>query len=362
MPLQDLTPELRTRLSRVERVVGVFVLLATLLLLAGFAYYLRHTAAAKGWFTPKVAYYTYLRNANGLKAGDPVKLMGFAVGEITRVEAMPPFDQYDVYIEFQIKSPYYGYLWSDSKVKVAAADFLGGRYLEVTKGINGKPTVREEKKALFLLADAGKDLYESAATRKLYGLEAMESPAVTDQLQVLVAKVEAAMPGILGITNRVNDILASSTLAINRAAAAITNLDATVVSARPVLTNLAVITAQLRDPRGSFGEWIIPTNINRQVQTTLASANQTLVTANTNMVEIAAGLKRTLDDSAQITSNLNAQVQANSLILSEISALVIHADELMQGLKRNWLLKSSFTGVTNEPVRSIVAPSIGGGK
>ncbi|MBI5688288.1 MAG: MCE family protein [Verrucomicrobia bacterium] len=362
MPLQDLTPELRTRLSRVERAVGAFVLLATLLLLAGFVYYLRHTAEAKGWFIPKVNYYTYLHNANGLKAGDHVKLMGFDVGEIKRVEAMEPFDQYDVFVEFSIKAPYYGYLWSDSKVKVGAADFLGGRYLEVTKGVSGKATVKEENNALFLLADVEKGLYEPAAKRKHYGLEAVESPAVTDQLQAMVAKVEAAMPGILGITNRVNDVLASSTLAINRAAAAITNLDATVVSARPVLTNLAVITTQLRDPRGSLGEWIIPTNINRQVQTALTSANKTIVTVNTNMVEIAAVLKRTLEDSAQITSNLNAQVQANSLILSEISSLVIHSDELMQGLKRNWLLKSSFTGVTNAPVKSIVVPAIGGGK
>jgi hypothetical protein len=178
----------------------------------------------------------------------------------------------------------------------------------------------------------------------------------------LVAKVEAAMPGVLGVTNRVNDVLAATAAAVNRATAAITNLDATVLGARPVLTNLAVITSQLRDPRGSFGEWLVPTNVNRQVQTALASANQTLVTVNTNMVEIAAVLKRTLEDSAQITSNLNAQVQANSLILSEISALVIHADELTQGLKRNWLLKSSFTGVTNAPVKSIVTPSIGGNR
>jgi ABC-type transporter Mla subunit MlaD len=362
MPLQDLTPELRTRLSRVERVVGVFVLLATLLLLTGFVYYVRHTAEAKGWFTPKATYYTYLHNANGLKAGDHVKLMGFDVGEITRVTAMPPFEQFDVYIEFQIKSPYYGYLWSDSKAKVAAADFLGGRYLEVTKGITGRPTVREEKNTMFLLADAEKDLYEPVAKRKHYGLEAVESPAVTDQLQAMVVKVEAAMPGILGITNRINAILDATTTAVTSATAAITNLDATVLSARPVFTNLAAITSQLRDPRGSLGEWIIPTNINRQVQTALISANQTIVTVNTNMVEIAAVLKRTLEDSAQITSNLNAQVQANSLILSEISALVIHADELTQGLKRNWLLKSSFTGITNAPVKSIVAPSIGGGK
>ncbi|MCX6910095.1 MAG: MlaD family protein [Verrucomicrobia bacterium] len=362
MPLQDLTPELRTRLSRVERAVGAFVLLATLLLLTGFVYYLRHTAERKGWFIPKVTYYTYLHTGYGLKTGDPVKLMGFDVGEITRVTAMEPFEPYDVFVEFHIKSPYYGYLWSDSKVKVAAADFLGGRYLEVTKGVTGRATVKEEKQSLFMLADAEKGLYEPIAKRPRYGLDAVESPAVTDQLQALVAKVEAAMPGVLGVTNRINDVLAATATAVTSATTAITNLDATVLSARPVLTNLAVITSQLRDPRGSFGEWLLPTNINRQVQTALTSANTTIVSANTNMVEVAAVLKRTLEDSAQITSNLNAQVQANSVILSEISSLVIHADELMQGLKRNWLLKSSFTGVTNEPVKSIVAPSIGGSR
>ena len=48
MALQDLTPQLRTRLNRMERVVGWFVLLATLLLLFGFGYYLYKTAERKG--------------------------------------------------------------------------------------------------------------------------------------------------------------------------------------------------------------------------------------------------------------------------------------------------------------------------
>ena len=39
MALQDLTPQLRTRLNRMERMVGWFVFLATALLLFGFGYY-----------------------------------------------------------------------------------------------------------------------------------------------------------------------------------------------------------------------------------------------------------------------------------------------------------------------------------
>jgi len=45
-----LTPQLRTRLSRVERAVGWFVFIATALLLFGFGYYIYHTAERKGWF------------------------------------------------------------------------------------------------------------------------------------------------------------------------------------------------------------------------------------------------------------------------------------------------------------------------
>ena len=92
----------------------------------------------------KAPYFTFVRTAAGLKEGDQVKLMGFDVGQITKVEAMPA-DQTDfnVYVEFRIKAPYQGYLWTDSRAKVVTGDFLGHRYLEVTRGINGRASYKE---------------------------------------------------------------------------------------------------------------------------------------------------------------------------------------------------------------------------
>src|SRR5262249_52626189 len=74
--------------------------------------------------------------------GDPVNLMGFDVGQITRIETQPPEDYlHAVYVEFEIVAPYYGYLWTDgSRAKVTTADLLGKRVLEVTKGTGGYPT------------------------------------------------------------------------------------------------------------------------------------------------------------------------------------------------------------------------------
>ena len=96
MALQDLTPQLRTRLSRMERAVGWFVFLATALLLFGFGYYIYHTAERKGWFKIKAPFHTYLQSSAGLNVGDPVFMMGFPVGQITGVEPQQPCEPHNV--------------------------------------------------------------------------------------------------------------------------------------------------------------------------------------------------------------------------------------------------------------------------
>ncbi len=145
MALQDLTPQLRTRLNRMERAVGWFVLLATLLLLFGFGYYLYKTAERKGWFEAKAPFYIWADRATGLKPGDPVQMMGFDVGEITEVTAAPADDwEHNVYLQFDVKNTqahkYIGYLWTQgSRAQLTSADLLGKRVVEVTKGTNGYP-------------------------------------------------------------------------------------------------------------------------------------------------------------------------------------------------------------------------------
>ena len=132
------------------------------------------------------------------------------------------------------------------------------------------------------------------------------------------------------------------------------------VSAKPGVTNFAHITANLSGPKGSLGEWLLPTNVNVQLQNTLGSANSTVLTAQTNLNALSSNLLASLENMANLTSNLHAQVQANGLILTEISDLVIHTDEMMQGLKRHWLLRSAFRQGTNQPAQSVVKPRIGG--
>jgi ABC-type transporter Mla subunit MlaD len=418
MALQDLTPQLRTRLSRMERAVGLFVIIAAGLLVFGFGYYIYTTAERKGWFKTKAPFFTFTDRATGLKVGDPVKLMGLDVGQITKIEPMEPENfQYNMYIEFELKDPYYGYIWTDgSRAKVATADLLGKRELEVTKGTGGYPAYVFNPLKSFSLSEAqnlpassktnlqlGEEIhadgtnfflraltpvssldfnelarhkiqyfmaldvsqkensmtgvwndhtgaYEKFKT-KGYWLLSDESAAVTERLEALVGQVEKALPDILSLTNQLITVLSNS-------ASLTSNLNVVALNARPVISNLAAATLNLDHP-GALGEWLLPTNLNHQLEGALGSATATLDTANTNLAALAGNLERSLDNIANLTSNLNSQVQSNTNLVSAIDQAIVHTDELVQGLKHHWLLRSAFkTKPTNAPPAKAVKPAV----
>jgi len=410
MPLQDLTPQLRTRLNRMERAVGWFVFLATALLLFGFGYYIYHTAERKGWFKIKAPFHIYVQTSAGLNVGDPVYMMGFAVGTITSVEPQPPRSTNNVRVEFEVQEPYFRHLWTDGSVaKINGADFLGKRQLEVTRATSGYALVvtqpvtaftnldelaqnvarapgqwqlsqevfDENSNLLFhaydTLTASNLQVIASLKPDSIYAynntvnrdrivaswdtryhhyrifrpghdsawLRAVETPPVSDQLQAMILQVQGALPGILSLTNKLAAVL-------DNAASATSNLNTTLVAAQPAVTNFAAISGQLREP-GGLTAWALGTNGNDQLQTALTNVNSLLVNTDTNLNDLAISVGATLENLAGITSNLNVQVQANSNMLGGISKAVIDADDLVQGLKRHWLLRSAFK--TNAPAK-----------
>jgi ABC-type transporter Mla subunit MlaD len=429
MPLQDLTPQLRTRLNRMERAVGWFVFLATALLLFGFGYYIYHTAERKGWFKIKAPFHTYVKSSAGLNVGDPVYMMGFAVGTITSVEPQQPYETNNVKLQFEVVEPYFRYLWTGGSIaKITAADFLGKRQLEVTRATNGYALVvtqpvsihtLDEAKNLMtaapgdwqlaqdvfdvksnllfhaydhleqvfdptnapLLATADLEsnsiyIYDNTVTRnrivaswdgrfhhyKIFRpgddsawMRAMETPPISDQLQAMVLQVQSALPGILSLTNKIATVL-------DNAANATSNLNTTLVAAHPLVTNFALISSELREP-GGLAQWALGTNSNFQLAAALTNANSMLVNVDTNLNQLTLQVGATLVNLADITSNLNVQVQANSNMLGGISKTVMDADDFVQGLKRHWLFRSAFKKEnakaaveTNAPAQRLRSP------
>lgn len=384
--MPDLTPQLRTRLGRVERAVGIFVLLATMLFATGFGWYLYQAGQRKGWFVNKARYFTLLYSAAGLKVGDPVTFMGFTVGEITRITSQPPDELYNVYVEFTVRDPYYGYLWTEgSKVRVSPSDFLGKRGVEVTKGTNYLPThlwweVRTHPLSE-VAAFATNDLYVTNRNKLL--VEHVRDPAsftnpvaprwltlrpidpdVLAQLasegwtNVRVADRAVPVEGFTAIwdlrtsayvpftpatgpyflppdetpalTDRLvtmvqetEGVLTNQLLpTLTNLAALSSNANLAVAQTVPLLSNLAVISANLGDPSGSLGRWALPPDLYAQLMSAATNANTVMADASVALTNTTGVLTNAGAMLTMANTNVAAMVAALQPPLGQLSTII----------------------------------------
>jgi hypothetical protein len=182
-----------------------------------------------------------------------------------------------------------------------------------------------------------------------YWIEPNEAPSLQDRLQKVVDEVESALPNVFNLTNQLSTTLTGATSLTS-------NLSSVAINVQPAISNLTVLTSELNRP-GALGDWLLPTNVNAKLDSVMGNADTAVVNLNTNLTS----LNLTLLHLADITSNLNHQVQMNTNILSDLSKTIVNADDLVQGLKHHWLLRSAFkkeNAKTNAPAAKPGNPAL----
>lgn len=366
MALHDLTPQLRTRLGRVERLVGVFMLFTFALMIGAFVYFLKQTAKDRGWGVARFRYYTYVADATGLKVGTPVTMAGFNIGTVTKVDQMAMGEWYltnrfNVFIGFEVREKNDGYIWSDSRVKIGAGDFLGGRSVEVTRGSTGLVTVKRiEGQPPLMLSDAFR--YEPSITNRVYKplesfkngfwLVAEESAPLQQRLTDIANSVNNSLPGVFGLTNQIAVALADLTNITAQLTGTLPKIDGAVGDLRGILADVA---PTLKTP-GGIGTLLLPTNLNTQLTLTLSNLNPgsgpigvTLSNLNARMSDVGVAL-----------SNVNLQLSANTNLLADANQLTRDVGSLATTLetlfKRHWLFRSAFKTNQTESKKSSERP------
>ena len=114
-----------------------------------------------------------------------------------------------------------------------------------------------------------------------------------------------------------------------------------VAASAPVAENLAGLSAQLRGP-GALGDGCCRPAALGQIAAALTNANTLLSNTDTNLALLVGKLSRSLDSRRTSRATWNSQVQANTNIVTSVSDAIVHTDDLIQGLKRHWLLRSAF--------------------
>lgn len=392
MALQDLTPQLRTRLRKVEWFVvlflgGTFVLMSTSL-----AWFIKKAGDARGWWVTEVPYYTYLPDATGIKIGSPVQMIGFKIGQVTKVEAVSLADlrswdyygKHPVFVGFNVREPYPGYITSDSRLKLAGIpiEIAGGVTLELTVGsVDGLLTTTNGGGRLSVLSDrlaydelAGKTITNLHAyarytpladVKKGFFLRLNESDTMMAQVQRILAKVD-------GISGKVDGALPDLTRDLKLS---LSNVATLTDKLKPALSNPGGIGRLLLptnlvarfDQTGGIGELLLPAQLNTELTATLRSLRETVPGAVSNLNERTASLGPLLTNLTAGTTNLGhlmtnlddtlGGVKSNTL--PKVDSLLGTLDSFVAGLKRHWLFRSGFkpTPAPAPPATNAPAPA-----
>jgi ABC-type transporter Mla subunit MlaD len=380
MALQDLTPQLRTRLHRVEWMVVLFLVVAVVSGAGLVVWFIRTTGEARGWWVTEVPYYTYVSQATGIHDGTPVQLMGYRVGRVTHVEPVNldlrrSWDYYatnnfNVFVRFTIREPYPGYINTDSKVTI------GGFPVEVAGGVTLDVSVGSPEALVTITNLPGGRLgvlwdqfaYKSPSadrTNKFLKYGAITNGAkgyylALDQSETLLAQAQR----IMGKVDRISGVIDAT---LPKATA---NLD-------EVLGHMARITAQL-EPRlardGGVGDLVMPvdtktklnlvldsvTRKSEELTPILSQVNQTLGEARLRSQELGPVLvdvRKTLGDLRDTANGFNAKVNQTNLVenVSRLADKAARLSETTEILFRNfWLFRSAFrtnAASTSVPLR-----------
>lgn len=128
---------MRVRLSKYERVAGLFILVA----IFGSGLLAVSAAVKQGWFEPKFHYSAIFESADGIRAGSAVRMAGLNAGAIDDVELLPDSR---VRVDFYVIGKFRERLRQDSKALLVRPFIIGDRALEVTVGAEGQPLLPEK--------------------------------------------------------------------------------------------------------------------------------------------------------------------------------------------------------------------------
>jgi uncharacterized protein YoxC len=371
-----------------ERLVGWFVLAAMALVVCGFAYYIRYTAAQRGWFEPKATYFTYSDTGAGLAVGDPVKLMGFPVGRITAIEASPPRgpgSDHNVRITFIVVGTNYSYIWTGSShVSFTASLLSGTRQLDISKGTgtnnyNTYINFPVEKMSLSEIEASthldklrlGQEIYtgtnrvmnawaalsnhwqsiEKLGVSQVWVIDGMdrkkditsvwndlahhyEPVDQTNSYCLTPDETPALMDHINGIVGQVEAALPRILAYTNQIVATLSNVtqissnvNAELVKLNPILSNVDYITASLRDTNGSLGNMLIPPVLKEQIVGTLSGTRATMTNVNITLDDVNTRLPSVLEGVDLVLSNTaNITSNLNNQVVANSNMLTAISD------------------------------------
>lgn len=161
--------------------LGAFLILAVLIFLL---------TSSRGFFQKTAFLHTYMDDASGMAEGTPVRLNGFTIGSLEKVELIARSEpKRSVEFIMKVQEKFLTQIPVDSVAGISAANLLGDKFINITKGRNPQ-TVKDGAEIKSLQAQDIPELMAQSANL----LQTFQT--IVNRLDSLLAGVEAGKGNI----------------------------------------------------------------------------------------------------------------------------------------------------------------------
>jgi len=340
---------MKIRMKFADQIVGLFILLSIL----GLALVLILLGANQRWFAKNFHFYTMLKSASGVSEGAEIKLRGFVVGKVDKIE--PDFESGNVRMDFHIFDNYYEDIVLENSVIEVVTNLLGlGTDIVFHPG-------RVESGAPRLPIQEGEMVYsgDSEDGKRLIQQGKVDYTGEMDSIQTLVAKAGPVMQNLNKVLYLISDGATSSDIRNNRFGGILENtkeLEATLINilkgrdsgpVGDIIDNANITMENISEVTKTLNEEI--KIILNQIEGFTANLEQTdgLLT---RLIDPHGTFDTLLDDDNELYKQITTVVDDVHVILQEVNEIVMQLESYVDFINTT---KPQVTGILEEGLQTL---------
>jgi len=299
---------MKFKIKFADQIVGILSLIAITTLI--FLVFL--IGSKQKWFVKKHPFYTVVSSGSSISEGMNIQYKGFGIGKLKKITLD---DNDEVILHFYILDEYIDRITEGSIIEVSVSPIGLGSSIIFHPG-NSKDVIEDNALIPEMSSQLAKDLIKDgkctiAANNDSINTILNSALGLIQEVNELIRQLNGVMSGDPDVT-----------------------LTTTVLEINNILTNLAKLT---EDPQG-----LVPLLLEDE-------------TSKGSISNLLASINNTIND---VNALIASETPDVSILVQQLQGLMLQAQDVMEGLKNNPLLKN---GISDHPEKESSTPKLRGG-
>lgn len=309
--------------NRSAIVVGLFVLIGVVLLIAGILF----LGGQQKRFTSTIQLKTIFKDVAGLKTGNNVWFSGVKIGTVKRIRFT---SNSQVEVDMNVEQASAGYIRKDALATLGSDGLIGNRLIVIVGGTNRAAPIEED------------DVLRSR--------EALSTESILDTLQVTNRNLLKITQDVGAVVTRVKNgrglagALITDTTILTNFKASMGSLQRASNNAVQMTNSLSTFTAKLNRPGTLANDLVTDTTIVRDIRSSTARLRQVANQANDAISDVKQATQKLNNGNSAIgvlTSDLSVGNDIRGTIRN-LNSSTQKLDQNMEALKSNFLFRGYF--------------------